>query len=148
MSQDLYVVLSIDQWEWGAPYQNNCGSSARWDNLEGVSTPVNGDILKLRRLNVSVFDKNTRKDELIGGGNVGLRLPGSKPGKEVLLSIPVTNKNGEGCGLVEILVQVDEVSLGRPGLAEGGLQSTDEGFFEIRKIELSGLDNKGMQSIS
>jgi hypothetical protein len=148
--QDLFVVLELDTWKWTAPYQNNSGSKAEWSDLEGVVTPVNQDILKLKRLKASVWDKNTRADKMIGSGDVSLRLPGSTPERDVLLSIPVTNKNRENCGMVEVLVQVNEGAFARPADPNAtrdasalGLTGDDRGIFEIRKIRMAGLQNSG-----
>lgn len=112
-------------------------------------TPVNSDILKLKRLKASVWDKNISANKLIGCGDVSLRLPGSTPDRNVLLSIPITNKHRENCGVVEVLVQVNESVLARPGDpnavqdANAGLTGGDSGIFEIRKIRMAGLKNTG-----
>ena len=137
------MILELRYWIWRTPFQNNSGSNATWNNLEGVVTDVHGDTLKLERMKVSVWDKNTLDDVLIGKGTISLRKAGANIDKDVVMSVSMKDKFGQACGTVEITLKVEESNLTGQfdGVEDEGPPVT--GLFEIQEIHLTNLKNTG-----
>ncbi len=141
--QDLYVVIELRDWIWRTPFQNNSGANAIWENLEGVVTDINGDILKLDRLKISVWDKNTLDDVLLGRGSVSLRKPGANLGRDVTMNVPIKDKFSQPCGIVEIVMQVQDSTLPSQFSGTADVGPSRKGHFEVNEIHLTNLKNTG-----
>lgn len=145
--QDPYVVLSLDKWSARTPHQDEAGTSAVWDNVEGMQTSVTGDVLKFKRLNVSVYDKdNLSTDELIGEGDASLRRIGTQVsllgGKEIVVPIDVKirNKRGAKCGEVKVYAVLHETVVQDDEVQDINVV---EGTLRIQKIEAVNVKGGG-----
>lgn len=150
--QDPYVVLGIDKWSARTDVKDEAGTEATWDNIEDMQTDVTGDILRFKRLNASVFDKNdVERDELLGEGDASLRGLGSQSAmpdadaKLVEIRVKIRDKKGRISGEVRVMASVTETlvknDLMLDNQADGGLK---EGTLEITKIEASKIQAGGL----
>jgi hypothetical protein len=108
-------------------------------------TDINGDILRLERLKVSVWDKNTLSDTVLGRGTVSLRKAGTSVGTDVSATVQMKDRFGQPCGEVNLVLQVQDSSAATASYlpdSEGTEQPTS-GTFEIQEIHLSNLRNTG-----
>ena len=138
------MILELRDWIWKTPFQNNSGPNATWQDLDGVVTGVNGDILKLERLKVSVWDKNTLSDTVIGRGSLSLRKAGTTVGADVPMMVQMKDRFGHPCGQVELVLQVQESVVSESvGLDGRKADQVTSGTFEIQEIHLSNLRNTG-----
>lgn len=110
-------------------------------------TDINGDTLKLERLKVSVWDKNTLSDTVLGRGTVSLRKAGTTLDTDVSMTVPVKDKFGQTTGEVTIVLQVQDSSVPKEneeGQGQDAIPTT--GLFEIQEIHLNNLRNTGNTS--
>lgn len=133
-------------WIWRTPFQNNSGPTATWRDLDGVVTDINGDTLKLERLKISVWDKNTMTDAVLGRGTVSLRKAGTTPGTDVSMNVPMKDKFGQTTGEVNIVLQVQNSSVQNEADVDLEDAVPTTGLFEIQEIHLSNLRNTGKMS--
>jgi hypothetical protein len=141
------VILELRDWIWRTPFQDNSGPNASWLNLDGVVTDINGDILKLERLKVSVWDKNTLSDTVLGRGTVSLRKAGTTVGADVSVTVQMKDRFGQTCGEVNLVLQVQDSTVVE-GLEPDGSEELEHpqptsGTFEVQEIQLSNLRNTG-----
>jgi hypothetical protein len=114
--------------------------------LDGVVTDINGDTLKLERLKVSVWDKNTLSDTVLGRGTVSLRKAGVVVGEDVSMTVAMKDKFGQACGEVSLVLQVQDCSSLMKGEGDDEVEQTppaSSGVFEIQEIQLMNLRNTG-----
>jgi hypothetical protein len=145
------VVVSLNTWTARTPHQDEAGTSAVWADLEGMQTAVTGDVLKFKRLNVSVYDKDSvSADEFIGEGDASLRGIGSQPTtpgqKEIIVPIVVKikDKRGAKTGTVKVYATLEETIVKDDPLLDGGDEVT--GMFGIQKIEAKDIKGGGLIS--
>jgi Ca2+-dependent lipid-binding protein len=145
--QDPYVVLGLDKWSARTDVKDEGGTEATWEGIEDMQTNVSGDILRFKRLNASVFDKNdVGRDELLGEGDASLRGLGSQSSlpdedlKLVEIRVKIRDKKGRVSGEVRVLASVTETlvkdNLMLDNEAKGGLK---EGILEISQIQASNV---------
>jgi hypothetical protein len=107
---DLYVVVSHKTTEFKTSVAEDSGANAVWGNLDFIFEPNSLEDLVASRLEISVFDKNSiRSDVLIGKGFYSLA---SVVGEEmsdssVSAEIEVVDKNNLVTGKVFIDVRVN-----------------------------------------
>lgn len=137
--QDPYIVLSLDKWTARTTHQEEAGTSAVWEDIDGMQTAVTGDVLKFKRLNVSVYDKDTvTADEFIGEGDASLRGIGSQattPGNEeiiVPITVKIKDKRGARTGEVKVYATVEETVVKED--TASNVKAVD-GLLHIQKIE-------------
>jgi hypothetical protein len=108
-------------------------------------THINGDTLKLERLKVSVWDKNTLSDTSLGRGTISLRKAGVMVGEDVSMNVSIKDKFGQTCGEVTLVLQVQDSTTEAQGDAGGEVGQTQptSGLFEIQEIQLTNLRNTG-----
>jgi hypothetical protein len=144
------VVLLIDKWSARTLHQDEAGPNAVWDNIEGMDTAVTGDVLRFKRLNVQVYDKDLSSDTLIGEGDASLRgigsqstLPG-EPDKLVPISVKLKSKKGKTTGEVKVYASIVETLVkGDPLLDNTDDGSVVEGDLQISKIDAVNIRGGG-----
>lgn len=142
------MVLSLDKWTARTPHQDEAGTSAVWENLEGMQTSVTGDVLKFKRINASVYDKNNlTADEFIGEGDASLRGIASHcttaGQKEITIPIVVKikNKRGAKTGEVKIFAVLEETVVREDPVLDNSEVIT--GILDIQKIEAVSIKGGG-----
>jgi hypothetical protein len=105
-TQDPYVQLSLENdWIAKTDVKPNAGRSAAWADITDMELPVTGDILKYKKITVTVFDKNSMgKDSWMGQGEFSLRKLGSNAGKPIIVShlVWLKDKRGKAAGKVTV----------------------------------------------
>ena len=141
-------MLSLDKWTARTCVQDEAGTSAVWEDIDGMQTSVTGDVLKFKRLNVSVYDKDTvTADEFIGEGDASLRGIGSQatsPGQDeiiVPITVKIKDKRGTRTGEVKVYATLEETVVKEdPSL---DVKAVD-GILHIQKIEAIQVKGGGM----
>ena len=88
-----------------------------------MEVPVTGDILKYKRITVTVMDKNSlSSDTWMGKGDFSLRKLGSVAGNPVIMSHMVRLKNKRGKSAGKVVVEAELQPL--PEIAEGPAGAT------------------------
>jgi hypothetical protein len=144
--QDPYVVLGIDKWSARTDVKDEAGTEATWANIEDMQTDVTGDVLRFKRLNASVFDKNDiGRDELLGEGDASLRELGSQsslPDEElkfVEIRIKIRDKKARLSGEVCVVASVTET------VVKDDLHNEAKGgTLEITKIQAANIVAGGL----
>jgi hypothetical protein len=133
-----------NEWAYRTPAIEESGPNATWEDLQGVSTGVTGDMIKFKRLKVAVYDKNSlSKDELIGEGDVSLRKLGVNIGKNVKLEIKIKDKDGLSSGTVEVTANVADSTALLEELKNADGTPLTHGYLEIKSISMSNIRNTG-----
>lgn len=107
--QDPYVLLTLEN-EWSAKTEEkkNAGRSAVWSDISDIEMPVTMDILKYKRITVTVLDKNHfESDSWMGKGDFSLRKLGSNGGAPVVVSHTVRLKDKRGRAAGKVLVEAE-----------------------------------------
>jgi hypothetical protein len=144
---DPYVSLTIGSWEGHTNSLDNKGDNVMWDYLD-LRCPVSVDVLKREKVNVTVFDKNsTRKDAIIGTGEVRIVKAGVILDKEVELCVDLINAKGKPEGRVVLYAKVKEgVELEDSALAvDERFQFGTLSIVRIRSFELKNTEIIGLQ---
>ena len=141
------MVIQLQRWTWKTPVQDNVGASATWDDLTGVVTEVNGDILKQELIKVTVYDKNkVTSDELIGSGTAPLRYAGSHLNEDVPIRIRLMDKHSMPVGRAILTVQVNAHTVENNSHGDELLPNEripKFGFLSFTEISAKNLKNTG-----
>ena len=139
--QDLYVVLSFNEWQSKTLVQKDIGSDAQWENLD-MNFDVNSKALKSSHLKVELFDSNVTKDTLIGANDkVSLMKAAASVGNLVEIEVSLSNDaSNKPRGRVVLYTEVvdDDAQEKEYNVPE----SFKEGCIHIQKICGYGLDQK------
>ena len=103
------MLLTLEN-EWSAKTEEmkNAGRSAVWSDITDMELPVTTDILKYKRITVTVLDKNTFKnDSWMGKGDFSLRKLGSHSGAPLLVTHTVRLKDKRGRSAGKVLVEAE-----------------------------------------
>ena len=137
--KDPYVVLKIENtYQTQTAPQNNAGSNAVWDKIEDKSTPITGDILKYKNLQVDVFDKNLISDSKLATGECSMRKVGVSVGKLCDMNIILKDAKGKKMGNLIISGLVEKVDV-VPAGEVGTLKIASITLKNIRNSTLGGL---------
>ena len=112
--QDPYVKMKLGDWVDETHPKEDAGSDVLWDFL-AMESPVYVDTIKEHDLEVSVFDQNTtKKDVLIGKGTVNLKKAVSVEyiEKECKVTCLLTDDKNKPSGRVEVYLCVKEAQMG------------------------------------
>lgn len=96
--------------EWSAKTEEkkNAGRNAVWGDLSDIEMPVTMDILKYKRITVTVLDKNMFKsDSWMGKGDFSLRKLGSNGGAPALVTHTVRLKDKRGRAAGKVLIEAE-----------------------------------------
>ena len=86
----------------------NAGRNAVWSDISDMELPVTTDILKYKRITVTVLDQNTFKnDSWMGKGDFSLRKLGSHSGAPLLVTHTVRLKDKRGRAAGKVLVEAE-----------------------------------------
>ena len=103
---DPFVLFQMGSWDARTKTLQNAGGDTVWHELE-ISTKVTAESLRKDYLTVTVYDENSMRDnQLICSGRVQLKRPANKIGKEMEVSIPLSDKNGRSAGRIVITAVV------------------------------------------
>ena len=136
--QDPYVTLKFGDWTDKTHTIDEAGDNASWDFLSIDCENVTKQILRTQQLEVSVFDENTtRSDVLIGKSSIPLLVCASKLGTVQKLTLKIMDEQDKFSGKVVIygtLSPFEKVADLPP--------SYQEGILKIKRITAINLKNK------
>jgi Ca2+-dependent lipid-binding protein len=145
--QDPYVLLEMENdWSAKTEVRQNAGRKALWEHLNDIELTVDTDILKFKRITVSVLDKNVfAKDGWMGRGDFSLRKLGSTKGTvSVTHLVRLKDKRGKAAGRVLLEAEIHPLPevLAGPEADPAFLQTM--GRLHIADCSAANLANSGM----
>lgn len=134
-TQDPYCVLKLGgDWSERTPTLKDGGGDVLWNFLQ-VSCDVDADLIKKELLSVSVYDENnTRKDCLIGSGEVSLLQCGASIGQSEELSVSLLDDKGKAAGRVIITAIITHPEKEEESVLPS---SFSDGILRVKRITLA-----------
>ena len=83
-------------------------SSLQLAVINGLQTPITGDIIRFKRLEICA--RSVGGDVIMGEGSVSLREVGVMYGKLVVATVKMKDKRGKPKGRVEVAMRIDPVA--------------------------------------
>ncbi|KAJ1385171.1 hypothetical protein B484DRAFT_440444, partial [Ochromonadaceae sp. CCMP2298] len=114
--QDPYVVLSLDSWSAQTEVKQN---GASWE-VDDMELAVTQDVLRYKRVTVTVYDKNSM-DAWLGQGSFSLCRLGAQPDTPLAHLVGLKDKRGRSAGRVSVtakLLPLPDPEVG--GVEQGG----------------------------
>jgi hypothetical protein len=135
---DPYVQLKFGAFNEKTNPLKDKGGDAIWDYLD-FKTDITADILKSEQLVVTVKDLNSSLvgDTVIGSGSVFVKKGGANVGKDVEISVPLTNAKGKPAGRAVVYLVVNPPENTNYVLKEG----FKFGTFNVVRIQTFDLKN-------
>ena len=111
MLQDPYVCVTLGDWNETTDTLSSAGSAATWTALD-MLCEVNTEMLARERLTVRVMDENTtRRDSVLGVGEVSLRKLCSRLNSAVELGVDLVAENGATVGRIVLTAMLSQSRL-------------------------------------
>ena len=147
--QDPYVILSCEN-DWSAKTEEmkGAGRQAVWSDIQDIEMPVTMDILKYKRIGVTVLDKNMfRSDTWMGRGDFSLRRLGSHGGDPKIFThtIRLKDKRGRAAGKVLIEAEIQPLpEVVPPASAAAGAALQAPGMMSFLDCAVSKVTDTGI----
>ena len=136
--QDPFVELQLGSWEDKTYTKDEGGGDVLWDFLD-LHCDVTAEMLSTERMMITVWDENKGlKNALIGRGSCSLVKPGASVGKEVEVTVNLTDDKDKYSGRLVLFFTLHNEA----ELQEGVIPNTfTRGELRVRRINGFSLKN-------
>lgn len=143
--QDPYCILEIGDWNHRTHTVKNVTRTFAWSDLQDVQTLVTKDILKLRRLSITVMDSGiSLSGGFLGKGDISLRKAGMALERLDTYTIRLKDVRGRNAGRLEVKMIIQPIPVepqADPSLKgkEVGNSAIVTGKLQVLKLQFTEL---------